>query len=263
MLYEPFETEISQRNLGSVLEAVTRPPCLLGGWAVFQTVETNFSRIHGRSYVGSRDIDLGFHLDREASVEQLKKSDFALAISALEKQGFELIAFRFVKHFDIETQRELTAEEARRKPAYETFELYVDPVVDQIPKMTVSLFGFTPIDEPLLSHVFKREQAREVEVLDKLVLIPFVHILLATKLRSVLNRDKQHKRIKDVADIYALAWYGGSNIEEVRGQLDSILSANERKNTIGRISDGDMKLAAEATGVGEVEVRSVFRELGK
>jgi hypothetical protein len=36
--------------------------CLLGGWAVFLNVDEDFLRTTGRSYVGSRDIDIGFGL---------------------------------------------------------------------------------------------------------------------------------------------------------------------------------------------------------
>jgi hypothetical protein len=34
--------------------------CLLGGWAVYYLVNKNFQKVTGRTYIGSRDIDLVF-----------------------------------------------------------------------------------------------------------------------------------------------------------------------------------------------------------
>jgi hypothetical protein len=59
---------------------MTQPVCLMGGWAVYLTMNAKFNEINGRNYIGSRDIDLGFHIDPRWSAEQLQKS--ALSQSA-------------------------------------------------------------------------------------------------------------------------------------------------------------------------------------
>ncbi len=58
MLYENYETEISKKNLVTVFSRVTKPLCLLGGWAVYLTVNENYKKDKRRDHHGSKDIDL-------------------------------------------------------------------------------------------------------------------------------------------------------------------------------------------------------------
>ena len=81
------------------------------------------------SYLGSRDIDLGFHLDPDWSKEDYVRSDLRKAIDSMRSLGFEAVSFRFVKHFS-EDGTELSEEEARKVALYEIFDLYVDLLVD-------------------------------------------------------------------------------------------------------------------------------------
>ena len=128
--------------------------CLLGGWATYYIVNKSFEKVNGRKYIGSRDIDVGFHIDKCWSEEQLKGSEFYTAISLLENTGFSSVSFRLVKNFDLETGRELKPEKAAKLPMYQIFQLYVDPIVDYIHPKIKDVLGFIPIDEPLLSLVF-------------------------------------------------------------------------------------------------------------
>ena len=52
------------RELSKVLSELGGQVCLLGGWAVYLTVNENFRASEGRNFMGSRDIDLGFHVDQ-------------------------------------------------------------------------------------------------------------------------------------------------------------------------------------------------------
>lgn len=89
MLYQPYEIEISESYLSKVFRKVGGQICLLGGWAVYLHVNKNFSSVYGRNYVGSRDIDLGFHVGKTWSDSILKDSEFARAADAMEEFGFE------------------------------------------------------------------------------------------------------------------------------------------------------------------------------
>lgn len=60
-MYSESETDLSRRHLHVIFEDV-KEGCLLGGWAVFLNVNESFRRTTGRSYIGSRDIDIGFRL---------------------------------------------------------------------------------------------------------------------------------------------------------------------------------------------------------
>ena len=261
MLYQPYEVEISQHYLQTVISKLEEPVCLLGGWAVYITVGENFKREQGRDYLGSRDIDLGFHIEKDWSKDELKSSGLAVAVRTLIETGFEPISFRLVKHFHTDTKQELPREDAEKIPLYEIFDLFVDPVVDQIHPETHEILGFTPIDEPLLEHVFIKHAHRMLEFHGRHVLLPLPHVLLATKLRSVRQRDKQHKRIKDIADIYALSWYSDEKLESVKTVLSTILRPQEIKTVVDSFSREDLGTVSNVTGIEIPQIRRVLNEL--
>ena len=59
-MYKDVETETSYRYLKIVFSRLNEPIFILGGWAVFFTVNADYKRNVKRDYIGSRDIDLGF-----------------------------------------------------------------------------------------------------------------------------------------------------------------------------------------------------------
>jgi hypothetical protein len=154
MLYQKYETDISQENLSKVCSKVPEPLCLLGGWAVYLTVNESFKEAHMRHYHGSKDIDIGFHIQTSDLTELSEESTFTKAIKSLEANGFVLISQRFVKFYHTETRTELTEQESKHLAQPFIFYLFVDPIVDRIPANVKELLGFVPIDEPLLSAVF-------------------------------------------------------------------------------------------------------------
>lgn len=237
------------------------PPCILGGWAVYKIVNESFRGNTGRDYLGSRDIDLGFHLDANASIADLEKSDFAAAVNALESNGFESVGFRLVKHFDIDSRQELTPQQAKQKPSYDLFEVYVDPIVDTIPSNAQAAFGFVPIDEPVLSFVFQSAGGQATQIFGKTVVLPLPYLMLATKFRSMPNRDKEHKMIKDLADIYALAWHSPAKLDDMKRQMEAIVSREERKQVLVNIKPRHVGLVSQATGIDSNEIRQVLTEL--
>jgi len=222
MLYEPNEIKTSEKQLEKIFKQLPSPICLVGGWATYQIVNKNFEKANGRKYIGSRDIDIGFHIDKKWKETQLAKSQFVTAIRIIENMSFRCISFRLVKGFDLDTGGELTPEESVRLPMYQIFQLYVDPIVDYIHPKIKNLLGFVPIDEPLLSLVFQNKMYSKTILFGKTVLLPKPHVLLAMKLNSAPNRDKENKRIKDTADIYALLWYSDIALSQLKNQLFSI-----------------------------------------
>ena len=97
-MYLEFETRTSYKYLKQVISALEEPICILGGWAVFLQVNKNFQKAQGRLYLGSRDIDLGFHLDKNATTEQMKNSALAKSLEILQnKLKFKSFSFRLLK----------------------------------------------------------------------------------------------------------------------------------------------------------------------
>lgn len=260
MSYQDYEVEISQSELGKVFSGI-KGLCLLGGWAVYITVNKSFSQSQGRNYVGSRDIDLGFHVDARWSESQLKDSLFATTVGHLEKMGFAPLNFRLVKYFHTETRKELSAQEARATPQHLMFDHYIDPIVDNMHPKTKQVLGFVPIDEPLLSHVFSGGRYSTMNAFGGTFMLPKPEVLLATKINSVPNRDKEHKRVKDVADIYALLWHSDEKLATLRAKLRRLVSPDRVSSVVSNLNDHDYAAASVSTGVEKAEILRVIAEL--
>lgn len=63
MAHPNYEHEMAQARLADVFAAMEGPVCLIGGRAVFITVNERFSKANRQAYAGPSDIDLGFHVD--------------------------------------------------------------------------------------------------------------------------------------------------------------------------------------------------------
>ncbi|MEF8826855.1 MAG: hypothetical protein V5A27_11045, partial [Halapricum sp.] len=66
--YAEAVTGFSEGELHDVLRVAEPPICLLGGWAVHLQVTDGFRDAHGRDYIGSREIDLGLHVEETWTV---------------------------------------------------------------------------------------------------------------------------------------------------------------------------------------------------
>ncbi len=258
MLYENYETEISKDNLVTVFSKVTKPLCLLGGWAVYLTVNENYKNDKGRDYHGSKDIDLGFHFSNNESEEALKNSAFNQSIKALEEIGFYSVGFRLVQHYHRETKKILTPEEAKKIRLYDIFDLYVDLMVDNIPNNIKNILGITPADEKLLELVFEKGGFTEVDEFGVKILLPKPEVLLSTKLISLPRRTKDHKKWKDIADIYSLMWYSGIKLDQLKSGVLSLLSQKDVRKAFSQIEDSDYEEASNAIGVSIDEMKNVI-----
>lgn len=197
-MYQEKETGMSYEYLEKVVSVLDEPICLIGGWAVYFTVNQAYKASTGKDYIGSRDIDLGFHIEDKQGTEN---TAFANAAKKLEQEGFTEAGGRMVKDLDYDTGKEVKPEEAREKPMYELHKMYVDLMVDHQPKNG----GKMVFDEELLQYVFDDPKHREeLEQFNKKLWIPQPWLLLAMKIKSLPNRQKDHKRQKDIADIAAL-----------------------------------------------------------
>ncbi len=264
-MYEPHEIEISYKYLKTVVGRLEEPICLIGGWAVYHNVNKNFEKATGRNYIGSRDIDLGFHFEKDWSEKYLRESTFAKSLRIIEKElGFVPVGFRYLKEFHIETENELSRDEVKTTPLHFVFPLYIDPVVDIIHPKFYEVFKFNPVDEPLLEMVFMDKANRITEkTFGKNFWLPKPHILLATKLNSVISRDKEHKRLKDIADIFALLWFSDAEISEIKSNLLEFYDGGNIKRIIGSISKQEITNVASITGFSREEVERILLEIGR
>ena len=257
-MYEDFEVKTSYKYLQEVIKVLNEPICMLGGWAVFFHVNEKFEIAQGRPYLGSRDIDLGFHLKESISNIELKNSALAHTISILTtKLKFKHLSFRLFKEIHTETEEEI--QEGQFLPAHFIFPVFIDIIVDNIPKNFKEIMGFNPIDEPLLRKAFeKRENQTEVKEFRKKIILPVPELLLAMKINSMPNRDKEHKRVKDICDIFALLWYTGIKSDEARNSALKFTTEAKIKKYARSITEEDIQKASTQINHSTVEIKRVL-----
>lgn len=262
-LYQQFEADISFKYLEKIVAILEKPICIIGGWAVYFTVNEQFKKEHGRNYLGSRDIDLGFYIDKNLDKNELKNTEFGRALALLKELGFQPLGFRFYKDIAFDTGEDLTPEQSRETPIHNIFKIYVDPIVNDIHPAFEEIFGFTPLDEPLLSPVFQDEKNRtELTEFNELLWLPKPEILLATKIKSAPTRTKDEKLIKDICDIYALSWHSGKKFDQIKKGTRSILDFNDQE--LHTFQSGEVfEKAGNAMGIGADIVKTVIEELYK
>ena len=253
-MYKEFETRMSYDYLKEAISNLNEPICILGGWAVFFHINGKFEKAQGRPYLGSRDIDLGFNAGGH-----LRNSALSDAIKILtEKLNFKPLSFRLVKEIHTETEEEI---KDKTTPAHFIFPMYVDLIVDSIPKDFKKIFGFDPIDEPLLKKVFEKKEFIIVKKFGKKLILPNIGVLLAMKVNSLPNRDREHKKIKDICDIFTLAWYSDINLGEIN--LAKYVPEKNIKNCLKSISDEDFEKCAVQIGHDNKELKRIINVLCK
>lgn len=263
MLYPDYETEISQEHLIEIFSKMTEPVCLTGGWAVYLTVNTKFNESRGSNYIGSRDIDLGFHIDPRWSIKELQSSALAQSAKILHDRGFNGISSRFVKYYDIKTKEELTEEDSKKKSSYDIFQLYVDPIGDNTHTSAQEILKFPLLDEPLLSHVFIDRKLVTLSAFGVEFTLPTPETLISMKIKSAPDRTKDDKRIKDISDIYALSWYSEIEFQELKQKVQQILGIEMMSGIISKFTKDEYDSVANAIGVDSDEISRVVNELVK
>ena len=79
------------------------------------------------------------------------------------------------------------------------------------------------------------------------------------KANSLPGRDKEHKRTKDICDIFALVWYSGIILEEIN--FMKYISQSNLNKILKSISDDDFEKAALQVGHSKDELKRVFSRI--
>jgi hypothetical protein len=180
---------------------------LIGGWSVYLIVNDAFQKQKGRPYIGSRDIDLGFHFDPNWDKNGFDESPFGKTMAKIQQMGFEIQGSHFVRRFSVSDRHALTATEERRLQSYEIFPLYIDLLVDSADHRRIELARFPVAEELLLTRVFGRDGYQMTKLGGLDVRIPSPHLQMEMKIKSFPERTKDDKRTKDLTDLCALVLY--------------------------------------------------------
>jgi len=257
-MYNENEVNISNKWLNELF-SLGYDSCLIGGWAVYLLVTKNFEEEYGRKYIGSKDIDMGFHINIQWNFEQLKNSDYMKLCTYLDSKGFTWIGYRYFKNYDYETKNELSYEESKNKPEHELIKLYIDPIVDEIHPDFKCKFNMNLIDEPVLSIAFDENRFIKISIDRTYVKIPHPHLLLAMKLKCVRHREKEHKRLKDISDIFALIWYTDETIDKLKNKVTKIIDESCIKSIMSEFNDEEIKKVADFLEIEQERIKAVFR----
>lgn len=261
MAYLDYECEISKSRLREIFTSVKGPVCLLGGWAVFLTANERFSKEHGYEYSGSRDIDLGFHVDPRWSRQELGRSAIAQSSRILEGSGFTGLGSRFMMHYDVDTKRPLPLEKSVKVPMHQIFPLYVDLMGDSTHADAREVIGFPLLAEPRLAYVFGGGESASVEDMGCRFVLPSPWILAATKISSVTGRTAGHKRYKDVSDLYAVLMYSGIGFGKIRKSVHDRLGKETVSETVEALDDSDYEGASTMCRVPKGDIETAIRAL--
>jgi hypothetical protein len=215
-LYDRQETDVALGALAALSRDLPEPFLLIGGWAVYLTVIESYQKEHGVPYLGSRDIDLGFHIDITCDDATLQNCTYSKALDVLMKEGYmPQGSFRYCKIIRRDTGEVLDEKQAIKLNLYEVFYLYVDMMVDNIHPKHREFFKVEPMDEPFISRVFDEGCGMPESINGARVIIPPPHILLATKMKAIPDRTKDDKLLKDACDIYAIIWHSRAKYRDV------------------------------------------------
>lgn len=261
-MYTDHETRISRTYLERVLRAAADPVWLIGGWAVWFSVRENFRRGTGRDYAFSRDIDLGFHVDPTWGDEELAGSSLARTMRTLEKDlDFRGQGFRLYREYHTETGEPLPPGEAARLPRHFVFPLYVDLMVDHHHPRSREVLGFVPADEPRLQRITQHGGTLLTEISERLSL-PDDADLLAMKLHALPGRDREDKRVKDMADIFALLAYGRRGLNALLAQARGAEAATRVRQFVARLPRAEIDAAAAVAATTPRELQALLLRLG-
>jgi len=212
--YAEAVTGHSEGELQDVLSVAEPPVCLLGGWAVHIQVTEGFREAHGRDYIGSRDIDLGVHVDEGWTVDDVRDSPVGETLERIEEElGYSRGRFGFYQQFHRDTGERLDDDEARDLASHNVFRVDIDVIPDTTElDVFEEAFGFRPPAEPLLAPVFGDSTGEPLNdnvdwSVSEETRIATPAALAAMKVRAFPDRDKSHKRLKDLADLHSLLWY--------------------------------------------------------
>lgn len=265
--YATAVTNLSEGEVHDVISVAEPPACLLGGWAVHLHVTGGFQEAHGRPYIGSRDIDLGVHVDPEWSAADADTAPVAMTLERIENDlGYSRGRFGYYQQFHRETGDRLTDAEVRSQPAHNVFRVDIDIIPDTTRLDAFQeAFGFRPPAEPLLAPVFSNDEG---ESLDSYVswttpdtaLIAPAASLAAMKIRVFPERDASHKRLKDLADLHALLWYTEA-YGDMRLAVRDRVPDDDVTTFRAAVSDGLYRQAASLIGVDAAIVQQSIEQL--
>ena len=78
------------------------------------------------------------------------------------------------------------------------------------------------------------------------------------KINSLPDRDKEHKKIKDICDIFALLWYSNIKTEQIKKKICEFISEENINNCLAKITKEDLQKAGPQLSHSTEEIQRVI-----
>ena len=253
-MYDRVETDASLRYLHRLVDELRTDYCLIGGWAVHYTVKDAYENEVGRPYLGSRDIDIGL-----PDVTSFKKAERYI----LGDLRFERVSFRYLRHLDHDTGKEVPTEDARQAPMYMLIPMYIDAMLPRAGKDVTEQLGFTPPDEPLLGPIFHdRDNTQRIQIDGRTVRVPRPQFLIAMKINAMGNRTMDHKKVKDICDLAALCLYGGKDMGAVVRESLTLCDPEKLQRSKAAVTSQDLAQVAATLDIPKDIIGALLERFG-
>jgi len=244
------------------MKSINTRICLLGGWAVYYTVNDYFSNKKKRPYLGSRDIDFGIYLKPMMGKSELISTTLFKVLTILESEGFQAEGIRYRKDITYKS-KDLNDEKIKE----ESFPLYIDIIVNSYPLSYSDIIHQYFFEESLVEIIYSNRQNQvDIPKISNLIFMPIPEILIACKIRAIPGRDTQHKRVKDICDLYSLLFYTAKSFDKTVNELKKYIQSDaviHLKNTINKemMEESERKIGEPSGSINTV-IGNLFNEFG-
>lgn len=211
--------------------------CVCGGWAVYFIVNDYFKEQKDTNYLGSQDIDIGFSLKPMMGKTELESTNLFKMLDILEKNEYEPSMFGYKKEIPFENT-DLSEDEDEEK----TFTLYVDIIVNSYPQSYQDIHKNNFFEVPLIENIYndKKYQIR-IPRISKYLFIPTREMMIAMTIVSLSSREKHHKIVKDLCDLYTLIWSADKSPYKIIDEIIELLEPNSFKQLKEKINNNLME----------------------
>ncbi|MBS3777791.1 MAG: nucleotidyl transferase AbiEii/AbiGii toxin family protein [Candidatus Thermoplasmatota archaeon] len=232
-LYDQNITDISFQTLKELLELVDFPICLCGGWAVYFTVNEYFKKQKDMNYIGSQDIDIGFSLQPMMSKSELELTNLFKMIHLLEQNDYVPSLLGYKKDIPFDEYSNHSQDEGKNQ----TFAIYVDIIVNSYPPSYQDIYQQSFFEAPIIEKIYNYEQYHvKLPNISKYVFMPSREMIAAMKILSLPSRGRQHKKVKDLCDLYALIWFAEKSPENIIYEISQLLKPASFKRLKAKIN---------------------------
>ena len=209
-MYDPIETDLSYNLLKDISTECNKreiPIAIIGGWATYFYVNNTYRRAFGKSYMGSRDIDICFDYTKEKEFHQL-----------IQDMGFTPngMYFRWERIYNRETKQFITPKKAKEEQIFNLIHIFLDLFCDRE-------------TENLKSWSLDPLKQRKTSLIDGFS-VTDIDTLIGLKCIALFSRDKSDKENKDACDLYALIVYSQQKIipsELLKKAIEKIVSRSD------------------------------------